>query len=87
MFCAKLALLSANNPNRPVRKMKKSLRQSKRMNSRSKMIPRNLSVVWVRMYLSVSRMRATYLKRNSRNSKYMCNELFRRRKNLNAIIP
>ena len=84
MFCVKLALLSANNPNRPVRKMKKSLRQSKRMNSRSKMIPRNLSMVSVRMYLSVRRMRATYLKRNS---KYMCNELFRRRKNLNAIIP
>ena len=81
MFCVKLALLSANNPNRPVRKMKKSLRQSKRMNSRSKMIPRNLSMV------SVRRMRATYLKRNSRNSKYMCNEFFKRRQNVNAIIP
>ena len=52
-------MLEKVDQKQPVRKMKKSLRQSKRMNSRSRMIPRNL---WRRRNM-LMRIKGTYLKK------------------------
>ena len=46
-------MLEKFDQKQPVRKMKKSLRQSKRMNSRSRMIPRNLQIIWRRNMLII----------------------------------